>query len=64
MEDFRYGNLIIAHSPHIEDGITTAKIMAHVLIALLPALVVGTLVFGYGAILMTLVCVVFCVFFE
>lgn len=64
MEDFRYGNLIIAHSPHIEDGATTSKIMAHIIIALLPALVVSTIVFGYGAILMTVVCVVFCVFFE
>lgn len=64
MEDFRYGNLIIAHSPHIEDGITTTKIMLHVLIALLPTLIVSTFVFGYGAILMTLICVVFCVFFE
>lgn len=64
MEDFRYGNLIIAHSPHIEDGITTAKIMLHVIIALMPALAVSTYVFGYNAILMTVTCVVFCVFFE
>jgi electron transport complex protein RnfD len=64
MEDFRYGNLIIAHSPHIEDRITTAKIMLHVIIALLPALIVATYVFGYNVIIMTLVCVVFCVFFE
>lgn len=64
MEDFRYGNLIIAHSPHIEDGITTAKIMMQVIIALLPALAVATYVFGYNVIIMTVICVVFCVFFE
>lgn len=64
MEDFRYGNLIIAHSPHIEDDITTSKIMAHVLIGLSPALVVSAIVFGYGAILLTAICVGFCVLFE
>jgi len=64
VENMRYGNLIIAHSPHIDAGITTQKIMGHVIIALLPALVVSGFIFGMRAILLTLVCIVFCILFE
>lgn len=64
MEEFKYGNLIIAHSPHIDDGATTSKIMAQVLIALMPTLGVSVWMFGHRALLLTLICVVFCVLFE
>lgn len=64
MEEIRYGNLIIAHSPHIDDGMTTQKIMGHVIISLLPAFIVSGFIFGLRAIILTLICVVFCVLFE
>lgn len=63
-EDMKYGNLIIAHSPHIDDGASTTKIMGQVIIALLPAFVLSCVFFGYRALLLTLICVSFSVFFE
>ena len=42
----------------------TQKTMMYVLIALVPALIVSTVVFGPRALLMTAVCIVACVFFE
>lgn len=51
-------------SPHIHSGRSTAGIMRDVLIALLPATVAGTLIFGLRALLVTVVCVVCCVGFE
>ena len=64
MENMRYGNLIIAHSPHIDARMTTQKIMGHVIVALLPALVVSGFIFGMRAIILTIVCIVFCILFE
>ena len=51
-------------SPHIHSGNSTAKVMRDVLISLLPATAAGAVIFGVGALLPVLVCVVFCVGFE
>lgn len=57
-------SLIISASPHINSGVTTRSIMRDVLIALAPALIAGTVIFGWRALLVTAVCTASCVFFE
>lgn len=56
--------LIVSLSPHVHGGDSVKKNMYGVLIALLPAFLVSLLFFGLGALLVTLVSVVSCVFFE
>lgn len=56
--------LIVSASPHIRDHATTSTIMRDVLIALAPAMIAATIIFGFRALLMTAVCVAACVFFE
>lgn len=56
--------LKIAVSPHIHGGRSTAGIMRDVLIALLPATVAGSVIFGWRALLVVAVCTVSCVGFE
>ena len=56
--------LIVSPSPHNENYFKTYMVMMNVIIALLPALVVGCVVFGPRALLLTAVCVVSCVVFE
>ncbi len=56
--------LTVAPSPHIKHGENTRGIMLDVIIALLPALIYGIAVFGYRALILTLVSVASCVFFE
>ncbi len=56
--------LYVSHSPHIAGGDTTQKIMLHVIIALLPALLAGCMVFGSRALLVVLLCVNSCMVFE
>lgn len=51
-------------SPHIHSGKSTTGIMADVLIALLPAAIAGTVIFGWRALLVIAVCVVCSVGFE
>lgn len=51
-------------SPHIHSGRSTAGIMRDVLIALLPATVAGTVIFGLRSLLVVALCVGFCVGFE
>lgn len=51
-------------SPHIHCGASTSGIMRDVLIALLPATVAGTVIFGLRALLVVAVCLVCCVGFE
>lgn len=48
----------ISSSPHIRDKRTISRIMLDVIIALLPALVVSTIIFGARALVITLVAVV------
>lgn len=51
-------------SPHIHSGRSTAGIMRDVLIALLPATVAGTVIFGLRSLLVVALCVAACVGFE
>ena len=51
-------------SPHIHSGRSTKSIMCDVLIALLPALIAGAIIFGLRALLVAVVCVISCVGFE
>ena len=55
---------IISLSPHVHGGDSVSKNMYGVLIALVPALLCSFVYFGIGAILVTLVSVASCVFFE
>lgn len=56
--------LISSVSPHITDSVTTQSIMLDVLIALFPALVAATIIFGVRALIVTAVCVAVCVLSE
>lgn len=56
--------LIISPAPHIHGGDTVTKNMTGVIIALLPALLVGFYYFGLGALIVTLTSVVACMAFE
>ena len=56
--------LIIAPSPHVQSDRSTACIMRDVVIALLPALVVSTVVFGANVLFVTALSVLACVVFE
>ena len=55
---------IVAASPHVTTKNSTAVIMRDVLIALLPAVIAGCVVFGLRALLMVAVTTAACVFFE
>lgn len=56
--------LTVSSSPHIRSKVDTRSIMLDVIIAMLPALVVSVVVFGMRALLLTVVSVVACMFFE
>lgn len=56
--------LTISSSPHIHAPVTTKTIMRDVLIALTPAFLGSIFFFGFRALLVTLVSVAACVFFE
>ena len=56
--------LTISSSPHVHAPITTKTIMRDVLIALMPALGWSIYIFGIRALLVTLISVVSCMFFE
>ncbi len=57
-------NLKIVPSPHLRGRATTRTIMLDVIIALIPALIAATYIFGFDALLLCVVCVVSCVAFE
>ena len=57
-------DLTISSSPHVHSPVTTQTIMRDVLIALVPALVGSVCIFGFRALLVTLVSAAACVFFE
>ncbi len=59
-----YYELTISSSPHVHSPVTTTTIMRDVIIALLPALAGSVYFFGLRALLVTLVSVASCVFFE
>jgi len=56
--------LIISPAPHIHGGDSIEKNMMGVIIALVPALLVGLYFFGLGALIVTLTAIVSCVAFE
>lgn len=56
--------LIVAPAPHVQTAQSTACIMRDVVIALLPALVVSTIVFGLDVLRVTAISVAACVVFE
>ncbi len=56
--------LTLSSSPHMHSPLTTRTIMRDVLIALLPALVGSVVFFGFRALMVCLVSVGACVFFE
>ncbi len=47
----------VSSSPHIRSELTTKRIMLDVVIALLPAAVAGTVIFGYRALIVLITCV-------
>lgn len=57
-------NIIVSGSPHVQTEQTTKSMMYHVVIALMPALLLSFYVFGLGAIIVSIVSIVFCVGFE
>ena len=56
--------LHLSASPHIHSGNSTSSIMRDVLIALLPATIAGTVIFGLRSLLVVAVCVACCVLLE
>ncbi len=56
--------LKVSGSPHVHSGHSVNKLMRMVVIAMLPALAASFYYFGLGAIKVTLVAVLACVFFE
>lgn len=56
--------LIVAPAPHVQTMQSTSSIMRDVVIALLPALVVSTVVFGVSVLFVTALSIVSCVVFE
>lgn len=64
MEKKTYSNLIVSSAPHIVTSTDTTKIMAMVIMALIPSFLVSVYVFGMRVITLTLVCIVASMFFE
>ena len=56
--------LTISSSPHAHSSTTTQTIMRDVLIALVPALIMSVVFFGFRALMVTVVSAAACVFFE
>jgi len=56
--------LTVSSSPHIHSGASTRRIMLDVLIALLPATVMGAVIFGWRALLVVFSCVASAVLSE
>lgn len=57
-------NYIIEPAPHIKSKITTQKIMLQVIIAMLPAVIASTVIYGLRALLMIVICSTACVLSE
>ncbi|MGN0665725.1 MAG: RnfABCDGE type electron transport complex subunit D [Huintestinicola sp.] len=56
--------LTVSPSPHIHDNISTQRVMLNVIIALMPACIAGTVIFGISSLIHLAVCTVSCVVFE
>ena len=59
-----YYELTISSSPHVHSPVTTQTIMRDVLIALIPALILSVVYFGFRALTVTIVSMAACTFFE
>lgn len=57
-------NLTASSAPHIRSKDTTSKLMLDVLIALVPALIAGVVLFGLRALVLTAISAAACVVFE
>ncbi len=57
-------SIIVSGSPHLQTGESVKKMMYHVVIALIPALLLSFYVFGIGAIIVTVVAIASCLLFE
>jgi len=64
MNRFEKGSLIVSSSPHVSSDTTTSKIMRDVLIALIPAMIAATVIFGARVLILTAVCIISCIIFE
>ena len=64
MEKNSTQKLIVSSSPHIKSGRSTRRIMLDVIIALIPALVAGCIIFGLRALAVTAACVASAVLAE
>ncbi len=64
MEKQYHDNLVVSSAPHAVSIVDTTKVMTTVLIALIPAFVVGVYQFGYRAAVMTIICIAACMIFE
>ncbi|MCL2071890.1 MAG: RnfABCDGE type electron transport complex subunit D [Oscillospiraceae bacterium] len=64
MEKYLKKQLIIEPSPHIRSHNSTKKIMTSVAIATIPATLMSSYIFGPRALLLIVVCISSCVFFE
>ena len=62
--DFENTRFLVSSSPHIRSGETTQRIMLDVIIALMPALFAGVFYFGFKALSITVVAVVFAIVTE
>lgn len=58
------GMLLVSPAPHVRSKTNTQSIMLDVIIAMLPALIASTIIFGWRALLIVAVCVASCVLFE
>ena len=56
--------LVVSASPHMKSGVTTAKIMTHVLAALLPAAFASAIIFGGRAMILMGFCVAVSILWE
>ena len=54
----------VSSNPHVRDKVTTHSLMLDVIIALIPATLVGFYVFGLPAVLTTVLCIATCVIAE
>lgn len=54
----------VSPSPHLRQGTTTQKLMLYVIIALIPAIIASTIIFGFRSLLVISVTVASCVFSE
>lgn len=64
MDNNNTQNLTVSATPHIRSSVTTQSIMRDVIIALLPAAVMGVVLFGLQAALLIVISVASSVFFE